>query len=293
MGFTQNAPTAVFAHRPAPIQVNYLGFPGTTAAPYIDYIVADRIVISGDGQHLFSEKVVWLPQCCLPNDNTRRIGPVPNRHDAGLPETGFVFCNFGKTHKITPDIFACWIRLLGQTEDSVLWLAQTNAAAQRNVRRECERRGVAGKRIIFAPFVESPEQHLARISLADLFLDTFPYNAHATACDFLWAGVPVVTLTGGGFAGRVGASVLSAAGLGPLIAHSLADYEALALHLAQTPSELREIRQTLTTNRGNCPLFDTAGYTRQLESAYLAMWQRHQTGEAATSFAVEDRGAPP
>ena len=203
MGFTQNAPTAVFAHRPAPIQVNYLGFPGTSAAPYIDYIVADRIVISGDGQHLFSEKVVWLPQCCLPNDNTRRIGPVPNRHDAGLPETGFVFCNFGKTHKITPDVFACWIRLLGQTEDSVLWLAQTNAAAQRNVRRECERRGVAGKRIIFAPFVESPEQHLARISLADLFLDTFPYNAHATACDFLWAGVPVVTLAGGGFAGRI------------------------------------------------------------------------------------------
>lgn len=287
MGFTQNAPTAVFAHRPAPIQVNYLGFPGTTAARCFDYIIADRTVISGDRQSCFSENVVWLPGCCLPNDNSRRIDGLPDRRDAGLPEKGFVFSNFGKAHKITPDIFACWIRLLAETEGSVLWLAQCGAAAERNLRRESERHGITADRIIFAPFVDSPEQHLARISLADLYLDTFPYNAHATACDFLWAGVPVLTLTGGGFAGRVGAGVLAAAGLSRLITHSLADYEALALRLAQTQSELHSIKTVLAENRATCALFDTRSYTRHLESAYALMWRRHQRGEAPASFAIE------
>src|SRR5207248_3967897 len=151
-------------------------------------------------------KVVWLPHSYMPNDNTRRIGPLPDRAQAGLPASAFVFCNFGKSLKITRDIFDCWMPLLSQTENSVLWLAQANAAAQRNLKREAEQRGVTADRIVFAPFLDSPEQHLARIALADLFLDTFPYNAHGTACDFLWAGVPVLTLAGGGYAGRVGAS---------------------------------------------------------------------------------------
>jgi predicted O-linked N-acetylglucosamine transferase (SPINDLY family) len=168
----------------------------------------------------------------------------------------------------------------------VLWLAQASAPAERNLKREAERRGVSSDRIIFAPFVASPEQHLARISLGNLFLDTFPYNAHATACDFLWAGVPVLTLTGGAYAGKVGASVLAAAGLERLITHSLREYETLALHLARTPAELQAIRHSLANTRAGCPLFDTQRYTYHLEAAYLAMWSRYQNGEPPANLAV-------
>jgi predicted O-linked N-acetylglucosamine transferase (SPINDLY family) len=258
----------------------------------MDYIIGDPTVISEDRQRFFSERVAWLPHCFLPNDNARRIGTTPSRRDAGLPERGFVFCNFGKAHKITPDMFDSWMRLIVRTEGSVLWLAQASAAAERNLKREAEQRGVKADRILFAPFVKSPEEHLARISLADLFLDTFPYNAHATACDFLWASVPVLTLTGGGYAGRVGASALAAAGVDALITHTLAEYETVALHLARTPSELQGLKQTLANKRGNCPLFDTARYTRNLESAYITMWRRHQDGVSPASFSVTDRSAP-
>ena len=286
MGYTKGAPTAVFAQRPAGIQVSFLGFPGTTAAPYFDYIIADKPVAGEDRQHHFSEKIVWLPNSYLPNDNKRSIGAQPSRAEAGLPESGFVFCNFGKAYKITPEIFAAWMRLLSQTPGSVLWLAVSNATAQHNLRREAAMHGVESERLLFASFVTSPEDHLARISLADLFLDTFPYNAHATACDFLWVGVPVVTLAGGGFAGRVGASVLSAAGLDQLITDSVPDYEQLALHLAHDPADLRSTKDMLAGNRSKCPLFDTERFTCDLESAYQEMWRRHQNGETPASFVV-------
>ena len=288
MGHTQNAPTAVFAHRPAPIQVNFLGFPGTSASPYMDYIIADRSVIDEHRECWFSEKIAWLPRSCLPNDNTRRIGAPVDRGDAGLPERGFVFCNFGKPHKITPEIFTAWMRLLSQTPDSLLWLSSLSDIARQNLLREAAKHGVDGDRILFARFVDSPEDHVARIGLADLFLDTFPYNAHATACDFLWAGVPVLSLTGGGFAGRVGASVLSAAGLGALIADSVDAYERIALQLAHDAAALQAVKDDVARNRVECALFDTVGFTRNLEQAYTTMRQRHESGESPASFAVEE-----
>ncbi len=291
MGFTQHAPTAVFALRPAGIQVNFLGFPGSTAAPYIDYVIADKIVIGEERQADFSEKIAWLPHSCLPTDNRRQIGIPPQRADAGLPEGGFVFCNFGKPHKITPEIFSIWMRLLAQTRASVLWLGSMNCVAQENLGREAEHHGISASRILFAPFLDSPDDHLARLSLADLFLDTFPYNAHATACDFLWAGVPVLTMQGGGFAGRVGASVVSAAGLQTMIANSPEEYEKIGVNLASNPSALRFVRETLAENRATCALFDTARFTRNLEAAFSCMRQRHESGQSPACFAVEEGGA--
>ncbi len=288
MGFTQNAPTAVFAQRPAGIQVSFLGFPGSSAASWMDYLIADRIVIGEERQAGFSEKIAWLPHCCLPNDNQRKIANRPERADVGLPDGGFVFCNFGKPHKITPDMFAVWMRLLAQTPDSLLWLASMNGVAQRNLRREAERHSVSAGRILFAPFLESPEDHLARLSVADLFLDTFPYNAHATACDVLWAGVPVLTLQGGGFAGRVGASILSAAGLPFLIACSPDEYEKTGLNLANDAAAMKSVHNALAQNRAACALFDTDRFTRNLEAAFTTMWQRHQDGAASASFTVEE-----
>ena len=202
----------------------------------MDYIIADRTVLDEPRQSWFSEKIAWLPNSCLPNDNARRISAPVSRSDADLPDRGFVFCNFGKPHKITPEIFATWMRVLSQTPDSVLWLASMSEIARQNLRCEATKHGVDEGRLHFARFVDSPEDHLARIGLADLFLDTFPYNAHATACDFLWAGVPVLTLTGGGFAGRVGASVLSAAGLGALS-------PSLWMHMSRLRCNWRVIRR--------------------------------------------------
>jgi len=284
MGHTQNAPTAVFAIRPAPIQVNFLGFPGTSAAPYMDYIIADRTVVGEQRENWFSEKLAWLPNSCLPNDNTRHIGAWVTRNDVGLPEHGFVFCNFGKPHKIAPDVFAAWMHVLSQIPESVLWLASMSDIARNNLRREAAKHGVDESRIVFARFVDAPEDHLARIGLADLFLDTFPYNSHATACDFLWAGVPVLTLTGGGFAGRVGASVLSAAGLGALITESVDAYEQVALQTARDAGAFQAMKNDLARNRNHCALFDTARFTRDLERAFTEMWQRHQSGVSPTSL---------
>ena len=292
MGHTQNAATGVFAHGLAPIQVNFLGFPGTSAALYMDYVIADRTVIGEQRQNWFSEKIAWLPQSCLPNDQTRRIGAPMTRSEAGLPERGFVFCNFGKPHKITPDIFAIWMRLLSQTPESVLWLASLGDIAQQNLRRQAAKHGVDGDRIIFAPFMDSPDDHLARIGVGDLFLDTFPYNAHATACDFLWAGVPVLTLTGGGFAGRVGASVLSAAGIAELVTDSPDAYQRVALKFAHDAGACRALKDDLARNRINCALFDTVLFTRNLEQAYMLMWQRHESGQAPCSFAVVEPTRP-
>ena len=228
-----------------------------------------------------------------PHDSKRAISQrTPDRAEAGLPESGFVFCSFNGTYKFAPETFDVWMRLLSGIEGSVLWLPQSNAAAMRNLRKEAQQRGVPPERLIFAPQVPRPEDHLARLRAADLFLDTLPYNAHATASDALWAGVPLLTCAGKSFASRVAASLLNAAGIPELIVDSLEAYEALALELAHDRDRLRRIRDKLARQRVTAPLFDTVEYTRNLEAAYLGMWERHQRGNAPSSFAVERHCAP-
>ncbi len=272
MGYTGECRPGIFALRPAPVQVNFLGFPGTMGAEYFDYIIADPIVIPEEDKQHYSESVVQLPHSYLPTDSTRRISERrPTRAEAGLPERGFVFCSFNNSYKVTPEMFGVWMTLLAAAEDSVLWLPQMNAAAVRNLRAEAARRGLSDRRLVFAPFVREDADHLARLGLADLFIDTLPYNAHSTAVDALWAGVPVLTVQGTAFAGRVAASVLNAAGLPELIAPSFDAYEAVALKLAREPEMLAGLRSKLERNRDACALFDTARYTRDLEAAYARM----------------------
>jgi len=205
---------------------------------------------------------------------------------AGLPKSGFVFCSFNNTYKFAPEMFDIWMRLLRQVDDSVLWLPRSNAAAMKNLREEAEKRSIASERLVFAPVIPASEDHLARLRAADLFLDTLPYNAHATASDALWAGVPLLTCAGRSFAARVAASLLNAAGLPELIVPSLDEYEALALALAHDPGRLKRLRAKLADQRMTAPLFDTAGYTRNLESAYTNMWEAHQRGDAPAGFTV-------
>jgi predicted O-linked N-acetylglucosamine transferase (SPINDLY family) len=273
--------------RPAPVAVNFLGFPGTLGAQHIDYIVADPIVIPDDHRQHYSESVAHLPDTYLPTDSARPIAQRgPARREAGLPDVGFVFCAFNNSYKFSPGMFDVWMRLLRNVEGSVLWLPQMNEAAMRNLSAEAERRGVQAQRLVFASFVREGEDHLARLGLADLFLDTLPYNAHSTAIDALWAGVPVLTIAGNAFAGRVAASILSAAGLPELIAPSAQAYETSALNLACEPGALAALRAKLQRNRSSCKLFDTARYTDNLEAAYTQMWQRQQNGLAPAHFAV-------
>jgi predicted O-linked N-acetylglucosamine transferase (SPINDLY family) len=272
--------------------VNFLGFPGTMGAPYIDYMIGDPTVIPEAQAPCFQEKIAYLPHTYLPNDSQRAIADRAfSRAEQGLPEQGFVFCTFNNLFKIRPEVFDIWMRLLRAVDGSVLWLPELIRSAMHNLRREAEKRGVSGERICFAPFVPSPEEHLSRLRLADLFLDTLPYNAHATSCDALWAGVPVLTRIGNSFAGRVGASLLRAVGLPELITQSAEDYEALALELARDPAQLKGLREKLARNRLSTPLFDTARFTRNLERAYVTMWERHQRGEAPQSFAVAESTA--
>jgi predicted O-linked N-acetylglucosamine transferase (SPINDLY family) len=214
MGYTGECRTAIFAQRPAPVQVNYLGFPGTMGASYMDYIIADSTVVPEDQQRHYAEAVAYLPHCYLPADRARPVAKsTPRRAEAGLPQDGFVFVSFNNSYKFNPVMFGIWMRLLRAVEGSVLWLPETNEAAQRNLAREAEARGVTRARIVFAAPLPDAGEHLARLSLGDLFLDTLPYNAHTTASDALWAGVPVLTQLGNSFAGRVAASALKAVGL--------------------------------------------------------------------------------
>jgi protein O-GlcNAc transferase len=285
-GYTKDSRTGILAFRPAPIQVNYLGYPGTMGAAYFDYILADRTIIPESQQDFYSEKVAYLPDTYQPNDSKRRIGAqTPTRREAGLPEAGFVFCSFNNNFKITPALFDIWMRLLRQVAGSVLWLLEDNETAMRNLRREAEARGVAPDRLVFAPRM-TVEHHLARHRLADLLLDTLPYNAHTTASDALWAGLPVVTCLGSTFAGRVAGSLLNAVGLPELVTATLADYEALALELAQDKDRLAALRAKLARNRSVFPLFDTARFRRHIESAFVTMWERAQRGEQPAAFAV-------
>jgi predicted O-linked N-acetylglucosamine transferase (SPINDLY family) len=277
-GYTRNARPGIFAFRPAPIQVNYLGYPGTMGMDCIDYIVADSTLIPFSEESAYDEKVVYMPDSYQANDSTKPISGNPlHRSEHGLPEQGFVYCCFNNNHKISPEVFDIWMRLLRTDDASVLWLFAGNPAATENLRKEAGRRGVDPGRLIFAPRLELPD-HLARHRLADLFLDTFYYNAHTTASDALWAGLPVVTRIGDAFAGRVAASLLRALDLPELIAATDAEYEALALRLSQNPVQLAAIREKLACCRASRALFDAAGFATDIETAYSAMWERHQAG---------------
>ena len=273
----------VFAHRPAPLQVNYLGFPGTLGATYIDYIIADAVVIPPEEQCFYDEQVVTLPGCYQVNDDRgRQISARRNRAEAGLPEQGFVFCNFNQSYKLTPETFACWMRILRRADDSVLWLRQAATPFPENIARHARAHGVDPARILFAP-VQPLDQHLARLSLADVFLDGLPYNAHTTGSDALWAGVPILTRLGTTFPGRVAASLLYAAGLPELVTHNLEEYEDLAVTLATDHAELKKIKSKLTKN---CSLFDTDLFRRNIEAVYTRMWEYWLAGRKPHVFKV-------
>ena len=287
-GFTANNRRHVLAQRPAPIQVNYLGYPGTMGASYIDYILADSTIIPEDQCAFYAEQVVWLPESYQVNDNRRRIGEeMTTRAQCGLPDKAFVYCGFSSAFKIMPEIFDIWMRLLLAVDGSVLWLRKNNELVSSNLRREAERRGVAPERLVFAERASLLADHLARHRQADLFLDTLPYNAHTTASDSLSVGVPVVTCLGSSFAGRVAASVLRSIGLDELIAHSLQEYEALALKLAHDPSYLASIKNKLARNRDTFPLFNTERATRHIESAFTTMIDIWRRGERPRRFNVD------
>jgi protein O-GlcNAc transferase len=285
-GYTGYGRADILSHRAAPVQVSYLGYPGTLGSDYVDYLLADRVVIPGDQQSCYTERVIYLPDSYQVNDSRRPAAwDAPTRAEVGLPERGFVYCSFNNSYKITPAIFDVWMRLLQRTEGSVLWLLEDNAAAVRNLRREAERRGVAAARLVFAPRVR-PDEHLARHRLANLFLDTLPYNAHTTASDALWAGVPVLTCLGTAFAGRVAASLLETLGLPELVMPSLEQYEELALKLAHDGGLLAALADRLARNRATRPLFDTDRMRRHIEAAYVMMWERQRRGEPPAGFAV-------
>jgi predicted O-linked N-acetylglucosamine transferase (SPINDLY family) len=277
-GHTQRSRTNVFARRPAPIQVNYMGFPGTTGAEYLDYVIADRTVVPAESASHFSEKMVWLPDTYWVTDRKLAVAAgTPSRTEAGLPEGAFVFCCFNQAYKILPDVFDCWMRILKRVDRSVLWLLEDSATAAGNLRMEAASRKVDPGRIIFAPRISTSE-HLARQKCADLFLDTLPYNAHTTASDALWVELPVVTHIGQAFAGRVAASLLTAIGMPELIASTQDAYETLAVELATDPGKYAAIKEKLARNRLTMPLFDTPRFISNIEAAYTAMHQRYQNG---------------
>jgi protein O-GlcNAc transferase len=284
-GHTQGARPEILSHRPAPVQVNYMGYPGTMGADFIDYIIADKTVLPFDQQAFYPEKIVHLPDTYWVCDTKRTIGASPSRREALLPDSGFVFCCFNSNRKITAAMFDVWTRLLRAVPDSVLWLKTPNDAAVVNLRREAAARDVSPSRLVFAGDVPA-DVHLARHALADLFLDTVPYNAHATASDALWAGLPVVTCLGQTFPGRVAASQLRAAGLPELVANSMDEYEALALRLAGEPALLTSYRNRLVQNRRSAALFNTDLFRRNIEAAYAQMWTIGECGEVARTFAV-------
>jgi protein O-GlcNAc transferase len=268
-GHTSGARPWVLAHRPCPVQMKYMGYPGTSGSDFIDYIVADRVVVPEDQTRFFSEKIVALPDTLWVTDTKSELLSPPTRAEAGLPDNGFVFCCFNHNWKITAPIFNVWMRLLDQVEDSVLWLLQGNVAICENLRREAAARGVNPARLIFADRT-TPQKHLARQQLADLFLDTLPYNAHTTASDAIRVGLPLLTTPGASFPARVAASILIAAGLPELISDDLQAYEALALELARNPVGLDKIRAKIVATKNHMTLFDTTRFTRNLEAAYAA-----------------------
>ena len=277
-GYTQGTRTAILTLRPAPIQVNYLGYPGTLGGDVCDYIVTDTFITPPASAPDYSEAFAYMPDSYQPHGRRGIIGAKPSRAAAGLPEQGFVFCCFNQAYKITPEIFDVWCRLLLGTPDSVLWLLKT-PMAEDNLRREAFHRGITADRIVFAAD-RSQSDHLGRLQLADLVLDTAPYNAHTTASDALWAGVPIVTCAGDTFPSRVAGSVLNAIGLQELVATDLDHYFELALSLATDAGKLAQITEKLAANRMTTALFGIQGYTRHLETLYDIMWRKYRNGES-------------
>lgn len=275
-GHTQDSRTGIFAMRAAPLQVNFLGYAGTMGAAYMDYLFADHTIIPESHRRHYSEKIAYLPSY-QPNDSRRAISAkVFHRQEFGLPQTGFVFCCFNNHYKITPGVFDVWMRILKQVAGSVLWLTGGHDIAAGNLRKETSLRGIAAERLIFAKPMPLLEEHLARHRLADLFLDTLPFNAHTTASDALWAGLPLLTCTAEAFASRIAASLLHAVDLPELVTSTQAEYEALAIALATDPGRLRQIREKLERNRLTTPLFDAKSFTRHIEDAYVQMYERYQ-----------------
>ena len=272
-----DARMGIFSFRAAPIQVNYLGYPGTTGAPYMDYIVADRHVIPEKLADGYTEKIAYLPSFQV-NDSKKKIADtVFTRPALGLPDTGFVFCCFNNSYKITPEVFESWMQILQGVEGSVLWLLKDNDSVSRNLLKETEKRGLDPQRLVFAERMNLPD-YLARYRTADLFLDTLPFNAGTTASDALWAGLPVLTCAGEAFAGRMGSSLLHAIHLPELITNSQQAYVSLAIELATDFEKLLAIKDRLRKNRLTTPLFDTQAFTRNIEAAYLQMVERQYAG---------------
>jgi protein O-GlcNAc transferase len=290
MGFTGSSRTNVLALRAAPIQINYLGYAGTMGADYIDYFIADATLVPLSHEKNYAEKIVYLPNSYMPHDGASRI--ISDRRferaDFGLPQTGFVFCCFNNSYKFNPDTFDCWARILKAVEGSVLWLSKPNPTAIANLRKEISARGVNPDRLVFADRLASMGEHLARLRLADLFLDTLPYNAHTTASDALWAGLPVLTCIGETFAGRVAASLLNAIGLPQLITTTLEAYERMVIDLATHPEKLAAIRSKLAENRLTAPLFATKLFTTHIEAAYTTMYERYQAGLPPEHIAISN-----
>jgi protein O-GlcNAc transferase len=288
-GYTLHARVSILAMRPAPVQVAWLGFPGTSGAPFIDYAIVDPVVMPPARADEFSEALAWLPDCYQPNDRMREVGTPPGRAACGLPEDAFVFCAFNHTYKIRPDTFDAWCRLLREVPGSVLWLLASNAQAEENLLREAAARGIDGSRLVFAQIAPPPE-HLARLTHADLFLDTLPINAHTTASDALWSGVPVITCPGSAFVGRVATSLLHAVGLPELSVPDLEAYVSLARALATDPARMAEVRARLHRARDEAPLFDSARTAHELDALYLRMAERSRAGLAPQ--ALPPRRAP-
>jgi predicted O-linked N-acetylglucosamine transferase (SPINDLY family) len=286
-GFTQDCRTGIFAERCAPIQVNYLGYPGTMGADYMDYLIADRTLIPEDRQRHYSEKIVYLLNSYQVNVSKISVTKTAlTRQELGLPDTGFVFCCFNNNYKITPTTFAGWMRILKAVEGSVLWLYESNSSVVNNLRKEAVRFGINEDRLTFAKHMPLAD-HLNRIQMADLFIDTLPCNAHTTASDALRMGLPVLTLIGQSFASRVAASLLNAVNLPELITTTQDQYESLAIELATHPEKLKTIKDKLVNNLPTTPLYDTPLYTRHIESAYLTMVERYKQGLDPENIYVE------
>jgi predicted O-linked N-acetylglucosamine transferase (SPINDLY family) len=287
-GYTKYSRPGIFAERAAPVQVSYLGYIGSMGVDYIDYIIADKIVVPIEQQLNYSEKIVYLPHSYQVNDSKRKISDRQfTKKEFGLPEEGFIFCSFNSNFKILPATFDSWMRIMKTVDSSVLWLFVDNPTAAANLLQEAKNRGVDSKRLVFAQQMPL-EDHLARYRLADLMLDTLPYNAGTTASDALWVGLPVLTCMGKLFAGRMAASLLGAIDLPDLITTSREEYEAKAIELASHPDKLREIKDKIGRSRQTTPLFDTKLFTRHIEAAYEAMYLRYQVGLPPDVIKVPD-----
>lgn len=286
-GYTRDSRPKIFAERAAPIQINYLGYPGTMGGTNYEYLIADESLIPENFQTTFAEKIIYLPHCYQANDSKRRISSHSfSRADLGLPAEKFIFCCFNNSWKITPEIFDCWMRILGASQNSVLWLFSDNELASTNLRNEAVKRGISSERLVFAE-PKPLEEHLARYRMADLFIDTLPYNAHTTASDALWAGLPILTLRGKAFAGRVASSLLRNIGLSELVTETLDEYQSLAIELAFNPEKLHEIRGKLNNNRLTMPLFNTPLFTQKIEAAYKQIYEMYRIGAKPENIFIQ------